>query len=107
MQTRRQFVTASSSAAAAAVFAPQALAAGLTSAVRAPLLRGGKFADGVMSGDPTPGAITLWSRIDQLERAGGVTLEVARDSAFRKGVIRKTILTSGSLGHTVKARVTG
>jgi len=107
MQTRRQFVTASSSAAAAAVFAPQMFSAGLASAAKAPLLRGGKFADGVMSGDPTPNAITLWSRIDELERAGGVVLEVARDKDFKRGVIRKTIRTSDALGHTVKARVTG
>jgi alkaline phosphatase D len=107
MQTRRQFVTAAGTAATAAVFAPQALAAGLSSAAKAPMLRGGRFSDGVMSGDPTPNAITLWSRVDQVERAGGVTLEIARNRDFSKGVIRKTIRTSDALGHTVKARVTG
>src|SRR4051812_6168357 len=107
VQTRRQFVTSAGSAAAAAVFAPQALAAGLTSAKKAPLLRGGRFSDGLMSGDPTPNGITLLTRIDDVERSGGVLLEVARDKSFKNVVTRKTIRTSADLNHSVKARVTG
>ena len=58
--SRRQFVTGAGTLAAASVFAPQALAARLTG-LRAPTLRGGRFAEGVISGDPTPNGITLWT----------------------------------------------
>ena len=60
-----------------------------------------------MSGDPTPNGITLLTRIDDVERSGGVLLEVARDRSFKNVVTRKTIRTSAGLNHSVKARVTG
>jgi alkaline phosphatase D len=107
LPTRRQFVTSAGSAAAAAIFAPQALAGGLTRAAAAPLARGGRFRDGVMAGEPTPTAITLWSRVDELAGRASVDLEVARDRGFRQVVAHKRIATSGAVDHNVKARVTG
>ena len=62
MQTRRQFVVRAGTAAASAILSPSALAAGLGSARPAALARGGRFSEGVMSGEPTPKAITLWTR---------------------------------------------
>jgi alkaline phosphatase D len=103
--TRRRFVTGAAAGAGAIVFAPQSLSLGLASAARAPLFRGGRFADGVVSGDPTPGGVTLWTRLAGVEGAGRVELEIATDKAFRKVVQRKQIATSGKVGHTVKARV--
>jgi alkaline phosphatase D len=107
LPTRRQFVTSAGSAAAAAIFAPQALAGGLGKAAAAPLARGGRFRDGVMAGEPTPTAITLWSRVDELAGRASVDLEVARDRGFRQVVAHKRIATSGNVDHNVKARVTG
>ena len=103
MQTRRQFVAAAGAAAAAAVLAPEALGQGRAAA----LARGGRFSEGVMSGEPTPRAITLWSRLHDAEGHVGVDLEVARDRDFSRVVARKRISTSGSTGHALKARVTG
>jgi alkaline phosphatase D len=105
LQTRRQFITSAGGFAAATVFAPQVLAQGLTSARSAPLLRGGKFSDGLISGDPTPGGITLWTRVADVGGAGRVELEVARDRSFRHVVTRKLIGTNKALNHSVKARV--
>ncbi len=65
MATRRSFITRTGGLAALAVIAPQDAALGLG---RAATLRGGRFSDGVLSGDPTPGGITLWSRVGE---AGG------------------------------------
>jgi alkaline phosphatase D len=107
LPSRRQFVTSAGSAAAAAIFAPRALAGGLTRAAAAPLARGGRFTDGVMAGEPMPTAITLWSRVDQLAGPASVDLEVARDSGFRHVVAHKRIATSGNADHNIKARVTG
>ena len=103
MQTRRQFVAAAGTAAAAAILAPEAL--GRASA--APLARGGRFSEGVMSGEPTPSAITLWSRLHDVGGSVTAELEVARDREFRRVVARKQVATSGSKGHALKARVTG
>ena len=109
MPTRRQFLS-SSGAAAVAVLAPQeALAAKKRKRPRLPadMLRGGRFAQGVLSGDPDPHAITLLTVVDEAGGTGRVRLEVARDPDFRRVVARRDILTTPSIGHSVKARVTG
>jgi alkaline phosphatase D len=105
-QTRRQLV-ARGGAAAVAALVPSGLVTGSAWARRVPLARGGRFREGVMSGEPTPRAITLWTR---LHDAGGrvrVELEVARDRGFRRVVARERIATSGTHDHAVKARVGG
>jgi len=104
--SRRGFVAGAGALGAATVFAPQALANGLTGR-RAPTLRGGRFPEGVLSGDPTPRAITLWTRVAGVGGRGSVELEVARDRGFDRVVARDLIGTSGAGGHSVKARVGG
>lgn len=101
MLTRRRFLARSGVAGAGLVLAPTALGQG-----RRPL-RGGWFSQGVISGDPTPRAITLWTMVDEAERSGTVRLEVARDRDFRRVVARANVATGARSGHTVKARVTG
>ena len=102
MQTRRQFVTRAGSAAAAAILAPNALAE-LASARPPKLARGGHFREGVMAGEPTPHAITLWTRLDGVEGRVGVDLEVATDHGFRHVVARHRFATEGSVNPNVKA----
>jgi alkaline phosphatase D len=104
VQTRRQFLTAAGTAAAAVVLAPEALA-GATRGT--PLARGGRFRAGVMSGEPTTRGISLWTRVDGIEGTRLVELEVARDEDFRRIVGRRRITTSERLDHNVKARVEG
>ena len=107
MPTRREFL-AQSGAAAVAVLAPQdALAAKPRERRRANLLRGGRFPQGVLSGDPAPNAVTLLTVVDDAGGAGRVRLEVARDPDFRRVVARRDILTTPEAGYSVKARVTG
>jgi alkaline phosphatase D len=108
MDTRRQFLTRSSAAAAAAVLAPQdALAAKRRQKRPQDMLRGGRFSQGVLSGDPAPTAITLLTLVDAVGGSGRVRLEVARDPDFRRVVARRDILTTPAINHSVKARVTG
>jgi alkaline phosphatase D len=103
VQTRRQFVTAAGSFSAAAVFAPQSLA---SAARLAHLTKAhGKFGEGLISGDPTPTGITLWTRLADVDGPARVELEVARDRSFRHVVARKQIATNAQLTHAVKARV--
>jgi alkaline phosphatase D len=104
MPTRRQFLTSAGAFTAATVFAPQVLANGLGYSAKAGI-HGGRFSDGLISGDPTPSGITLWTRVAGVEGTGSVELEVARDRSFRHVVTRKSINTSAKLNHAVKARV--
>jgi alkaline phosphatase D len=108
MDTRRRFLARSGAVAAAAVLAPQD-ALGVKRKQRRPqdMLRGGRFAQGVLSGDPAPHAITLLALVDHVGGAGRVRLEVARDPDFRHVIARRDILTSPAVNHSVKARVTG
>jgi alkaline phosphatase D len=102
MLSRRQFLMRGGSAGAALVVAPQTAVEALA---RPKLLRGGKFSQGVLSGDPTPHGITLLTVLDEVSGAGTVKLEVAKDRDFRHVVARETIATSGRRNHSVKARV--
>ena len=105
MLSRRQFISRSGAAGAALVVAPQTvLEAG---AAQRRLLRGGRFRQGVLSGDPTPRGITLLTLLDDVTGSGSVRLEVARDRDFRRVVARKTIATSGGarlLGQGARRR---
>jgi alkaline phosphatase D len=107
MLSRRQFLARSGSAGAALVLAPQVALEAAANGSSRRLLRGGRFAQGVLSGDPTPRGITLLTIVDDVGGAGAVRLEVARDRDFRNVVALKTIATSGKRGHSVKARVGG
>ena len=100
--SRRGFLAGAGTAAATVALAPEAFAA-----ARRPTLRGGRFAEGVMSGDPSPNAVTLWTRLADAEGRGTVELEVARDRGFRQVVARELVSTSGRTAHSVKARVGG
>lgn len=107
MQTRRQFV-ARAGGVAATVLVPSTLAAPLASAKVRPF-RGGRFPDGVVSGDPSTRGISLWTRLDPHGSGGTglVELEVATDKHFRRVVSRKRIRTGAQSNHAVKARVGG
>jgi alkaline phosphatase D len=73
-----------------------------------PLLRDGAFGSGVMSGDPTPTAVTLWTRVDDVaEPRGRVRLEVARDEGFRQVVARRDVPVTALRDHTAKVRIGG
>jgi alkaline phosphatase D len=106
LQTRRQFVRRAGTSAAAVVFIPQAFATQPASAKRAPAFRGGRFSDGIMSGDPSTTSISLWTRLDEVSGAGTVQLEVARDKGFNKVVARQSVATGARVNHAIKARVT-
>jgi alkaline phosphatase D len=51
----------------------------------------GVFRQGVASGEPGPRAITLWTRLDELDRPAVVDLEVATDPGFANVVHRAQV----------------
>jgi alkaline phosphatase D len=101
--SRRKFVSGAGGLTAAVMLAPDAMA---WWGRRGPTLRGGQFAEGVLSGDPTPNGITLWTRVADVEHRGSVELQVAKDPEFRRVVARDFIETGSWNAHSVKARVT-
>jgi alkaline phosphatase D len=107
MHTRRKFLTAAGGFVAATVVAPAWGGEVLAASSRRRMFKGGKFAEGVMSGDPTPNGITLWTRLHDVDGSGSVRVEVARERNFRKLVASENVPTSGAAGHAVKVRVGG
>jgi alkaline phosphatase D len=103
LHTRRRFIATGGSLAAASVLSPWSLADALSAS--GGRFRDGAFADGVLSGDPTPHGITLWTRLAEVQGSGSVRLEVARDKGFRQVIATKDVQTNADRGHTVKARV--
>jgi alkaline phosphatase D len=75
---------------------------------KVPLARHGSFGTGVLSGDPSPTSVTLWTRLEGNARSKvRVELEIARDADFRHVVLRRLVPTTAARDHTVKVRVGG
>ena len=111
--TRRRFVLAGASLAAAAA----ASSARLRGAVAAaPKLTGYPFSLGVASGDPTPDGFVLWTRLAPrpLEPGGGmpaepveVSWQVAEDEGMGRVVTRGTAVANPGWAHAVHVEVAG
>ena len=71
------------------------------------LARDAAFHQGVASGEPAARAITLWTRLEGLEKSALVGLEVATDTGFRRVVHRERIVAAGNRDWTARSRVTG
>lgn len=107
---RRTFITTGSAVAAGVVAATLPIGGSPAVAVSA------YFKHGVASGDPTPTAIVLWTRVTPTAAAtpgsgkgaaATVTWQVATDAAFKKIVKKGTFATNAGRDHTVKLDVTG
>lgn len=70
-----------------------------------PLLAAGRFHQGVVAGHPLPDGAILWTRLDDVEQSGRVTLEVARDRDFRHVVESRPVLVDHARDFTVARRV--
>lgn len=103
---RRRELLAAGVAGGLALAAPINYAA-LARERRMPVARKGKFAHGVASGFPSPHAITLWTRVSELDRTSRLTLEVAKDRNFRRIVERATVKAERARDFTVHHRVGG
>jgi alkaline phosphatase D len=105
---RRTFLTRTGLGTGALILGGVPLGAGAANRRSAiPFATGGKFPEGVMSGEPATNSATLWTRLSGLKADRRITLEVARDPDFRRVVARRAIATSGRRGHSVKARIEG
>lgn len=97
---RRTFLVAAA-AGGAALLTPRARAGQSDTG----LARGGAFRQSVASGQPTPGAVTLWTRIEDVDRAARMQVEVSPDADFRRTIYRRTITAHAEEDFTVSHRV--
>ena len=103
---RRAFLRRAGTGAMALYAADARLVAAAAAQRRAPTVRGGEFAHGVLSGDPTHRAVTLWTRVGGVERdLFRVRLEVARDPDFKRVVGSRLVPVTRAADFTVKVRV--
>ena len=78
---------------------------------QSPRLAQSPFAWGVASGDPLPGGVVLWTRLDSRQlgnpRSVGVRWEVSENDTFTRIVQRGTAAARPQLGYSVHAEVNG
>jgi len=101
--TRRELVVAGTALASAA-FVPTAWGRILA---KDPAIGPGTFADGVASGEPTPDAVTFWSRLTTERARSGARLIVAEDEGLTRTVADVVVPTGRSIDGSLKTRVSG
>ena len=109
---RREFIGAAAlTAANAALLTSPGRAAGAfrsgPAGKRPAPARGARFLQGVASGEPGPRSISLWTRLDRIDRSASLELEVAKDADFRRVVERRRVVAREKRGFAVEADVTG
>jgi alkaline phosphatase D len=102
---RREFLVAG--AAAGLTLAAPINYAALARARAVPAAKGGKFLHGVAAGFPSHKAVTLWTRLSEIDRTSKLTLEVAKDKHFRKVVERRSVTAKKNDDFTVHERIGG
>jgi alkaline phosphatase D len=102
--SRRELVV---SAVAAGSFAAVPPAWGRALKPRRARVGPGRFVDGVASGEPSPTAVTFWSRLTTERPRSGARLVVARDPGMRRTVATAIVPTGRALGGALKARIGG
>ncbi len=104
---RREFLIAGAGAGAGLAVAGPLNYAAIARARRLPDAKAGEFAYGVASGMPSPRAITLWTRVNGLDRSSKLKLEVAKDSGFKHVVSHKKVVAQAARDFTVHTHVGG
>ncbi len=74
---------------------------------REPFVTRGAFTLGVAAGIPSEREITLWTRVDDVDRNSRISLVIAKDADFRNVVQRKEVRVPTVRDYTARARVTG
>ena len=101
MLTRRRFLGTAALSAATLALEPWNVAA---QSARTPVARGGRFAAGVASGQPTTAGVTLWTRVSDLERTSRLQVEISPDADFRRVLYRRDVVADANRGFAVHHR---
>jgi alkaline phosphatase D len=107
---RRSFLSgAAAGAGALAVLGPGDAASAARRRIRrqaVPLARDGAFRQGVAAGQPGRTGVTLWTRVEELERRSRLQVEVATDEDFSRIVARRNVYADPANAYAINARVT-
>jgi len=101
--TRRELVVAATATALTAAVPP--VWGRMTS--RRARLGPGRFLDGVASGEPSPTAVTFWSKLRTDRPRGGARLIVATDEGLDDVVATAVVPTGPGIDNTLKTRIGG
>ena len=104
---RREFLVAGAAAGATVAVPPLVNHGAIARAAKVPVARGGKFKHGVAAGFPSHKAVTLWTRVSELDRTSKLTLEIAGDKNFKKVVESRQVKAKENQDFTVHERVGG
>ena len=69
-----------------------------------PLVRGARFGQGVSSGQLSQTGVTLWTKLDGLERTSRLQVEISRDEDFRSVIYRQDAAAGVEQGFAVHHR---
>ena len=104
--SRRQLLAAAAAGAGGlALGGPVMGAVRRTGAARTPVALDGAFRQSVASGQPAVDGITLWTRVEELDRTSRLQVEVASDQGFARVVHRQTVQAEASRDYTVHHRL--
>jgi alkaline phosphatase D len=106
LTTRRAFLGTAAAGAGAALLGGRVprLGAQGTSGSALPLIRGGRFAQGVASGQQATSGITLWTKLDGVERTSRLQVEISRDEDFRSVLYRQDVVADAERAFAVHHR---
>ncbi len=104
---RREFLAAGAAAGAAVAVPPLVNHGAIARAAKVPVARDGRFRHGVAAGFTNHRAVTLWTRVSELDRTSTLRLEVARDKHFKKVVESRRVRARENQDFTVHERVGG
>jgi alkaline phosphatase D len=100
--TRRAFL-GSAAAGAAGLMVPRSLGA-RSGGGALPLVRDARFAQGVASGQQGVNGITLWTKLEGLERTSRLQVEISRDEDFRSVLYRQDVVADAERAFAVHHR---
>ena len=69
-----------------------------------PLIRGGRFTQSVASGQQSLNGITLWTKLEGVERTSRLQVEISRDEDFRSVLYRQDVVADAEKSFAVHHR---
>jgi alkaline phosphatase D len=104
--TRRSLLTSAGVGAGALLAGrPPALLRAQGAPSSLPLIRGARFTQGVASGQPATDGITLWTKLQGVERTARLQVEISREEDFRSVLYRQDVVAGAEHAFAVHHRV--
>ncbi len=103
--SRRHFLGAAAAGVGGLALGGPVVDAARRAAARPPVALDGAFRQSVASGQQSTNGITLWTRVEELDRTSRLQVEISPDPNFGRVVYRQTVLAEAERDYTVHHRV--